>query len=171
MCVEAHGFEEEVFPQLPSAENPNPDSAKCLSLEKLNDEAETSTLGGCASKLETQSTDDGSAQCDLKEEKPIEESCLHLREPVILQGKRLDFGFMPGNRLELSRCSFLLVAFVFADGVTYTGEWRGNMREGEGTLDRLDGSRYTGQFKNNRAHVRELSNRFKKFSCCFKNMI
>eukprot|EP00923_Selenidium_pygospionis_P050625 GHVN01087597.1.p1 GENE.GHVN01087597.1~~GHVN01087597.1.p1 ORF type:complete len:113 (+),score=20.91 GHVN01087597.1:98-436(+) len=37
-------------------------------------------------------------------------------------------------------------------GMSYTGQWRGDVREGKGVLKRPDGT-YTGDFRNNKAHV------------------
>lgn len=45
-----------------------------------------------------------------------------------------------------------LGTIVLEGGVKYTGQWKGGVREGEGTLERPDGGRYEGQFKADKAH-------------------
>ena len=39
-----------------------------------------------------------------------------------------------------------------ADGFVYTGQWKGERREGTGVLQRPDGGKYTGQFAADQAH-------------------
>jgi len=40
---------------------------------------------------------------------------------------------------------------VLEGAIKYTGQWRGEMREGHGVLERPDGGRYEGQFVANKA--------------------
>ena len=38
------------------------------------------------------------------------------------------------------------------NGVTYTGEWKNNLADGQGTLTMSDGERYEGSHKKNKKH-------------------
>lgn len=44
------------------------------------------------------------------------------------------------------------VTVVLEGGLQYTGQWKGDIREGVGILLRPDGNRYEGQFQNDMAH-------------------
>ncbi|GHU22592.1 hypothetical protein FACS189472_15490 [Alphaproteobacteria bacterium] len=37
---------------------------------------------------------------------------------------------------------------VYADGSRYEGQWSGDKRHGKGTLTKLDGEKFTGEFMN-----------------------
>merc|ERR1719499_2869632 len=44
--------------------------------------------------------------------------------------------------------------FIFDTGATYTGEWVGTQRDGQGSQVWADGARYEGQWKEDKAHGR-----------------
>ena len=42
--------------------------------------------------------------------------------------------------------------FTFSNGPTYVGEWKDNIRHGQGTFTTPDGNRYVGEFKDDKMH-------------------
>eukprot|EP00434_Breviolum_minutum_P013368 symbB.v1.2.011778.t2/scaffold750.1/size323489/30 len=50
------------------------------------------------------------------------------------------------------RAAALGPAYIFEDGATYTGQWKGNMRHGYGVHVEADGSKYEGEWIEDKAH-------------------
>lgn len=62
--------------------------------------------------------------------------------------------FCPGNKADLTdeKKRVKKAPHTFSNGATFSGEWIGDFRDGQGTQSWPDGAVYEGQWKADKAH-------------------
>ena len=97
--------------------------------------------GGSAKFRDAVVTDEGSTEIPDDE---VESTLLALGAPMP--------SFLANEQTNLSQRTSEFKYKTYEDGSTYFGEWKDNLRHGQGTMAGSDGGNYVGEWKNGQQH-------------------